>query len=62
MVRPARPASLNRQNRLMNRQGIVWNRPEPERSNQVLHGTGTGWNRNRMEPKRNNPNLDRGHH
>ena len=30
MVRPARPVSWNRRNRLMNRQRTVWNRPEPE--------------------------------
>ena len=46
MVRSARPASRNRRNRLMNRQGTIWNRPEPKpepkRSNQIPHGTGTG--------------------
>ena len=40
-----RPASWNRRNRLMNRQGTVWNRsepePKPERSNQVPNRTGT---------------------
>ena len=38
-----RPASWNRRNRLMNRQGTVWNslEREPERSNQVPNGTGT---------------------
>ena len=63
MVRPARPASWNR---LMNRQGTVWNCPEPEleleHSNQVPNGTETGWNRNRIEPERNRPNSNRGHH
>ena len=53
MVRPARLASWNR---LMNRQGTVWNR-----SRQVPNGTGTGWNWNRMEPERNRTNPDRGH-
>ena len=57
-----RPASWNRRNRLMNRQGTVWNRSEPEFSNQVPHGPGTGWNRNRMESERNRPNPNRGHH
>ena len=54
MVRPARPPSWNRRNCLMNRQGTVWNRPEPEpeRSNQVPNGTGTGWNRNGTGPTR----------
>ena len=42
MVRPARPASWNRRNRLMNRQGTIWNRPEPE-----PFATGSKWNRNR---------------
>ena len=58
MVRPTRPVNWNRWNRLMNRQGTVWNRPEPE-----LVATGSKWNRNRVEPelKRNRPNLDRGH-
>ena len=46
-----RPESWNRRNRLMNRQWTVWNRPEskpePERLNQVPHGTGARWNRNR---------------
>ena len=49
MVRPACPVNWNRRNRLMNRQGTVWNRPEPNRSRnrsrQVPNGTGTGWNR-----------------
>ena len=58
MVQPARPASWNRRNR----QGTIWNRSEPKRSNQVPNGTKTGWNRNRMEPERNRPNPDRGHH
>ena len=40
MVRPARPASWNRRNSLMNRQRTVWNRPKPKRSNQVPNGTG----------------------
>ena len=55
MVRPARPASWNC---LMNRQGTVWNRPEPE-----PFTTGSKWNRNRVEPEpeRNRPNPDRGH-
>ena len=42
MVRPARPVSWNRRNR----QGTVWNRPEPE-----PFATGSKWNRNRVEPK-----------
>ena len=52
IVRLARPVSWNRRNRLMNRQGTVSNRPEPERSNQVPNGTGTGWNQNRTGPTR----------
>ena len=52
MVRPARPTSWNRRNRLMNRQGTVWNRSKPERSNQVPNGTGTGWNRNGTDSTR----------
>ena len=56
MVRPAHPASWNHQNR----QGTVWNRPEPEpeRLNQVP----IRWNRNRMEPEQIRPNPDHGHH
>ena len=52
MFRPARPASWDRQNR----QGTVWNRPElelePERLNQIPHGTETRWNRNGTGPTR----------
>ena len=47
MVRPARPASWNRRNRLMNRQGTVWNHPEPEPV-----ATGSKWNRNGTGPTR----------
>ena len=49
IVRPARPASWNRRNRLMNHQGNIWNRPEPK-----PFATGSKWNRNW-------PNPDRGH-
>ena len=58
MVRTARPASWNRRNHLMNRQGTVWNRPEPEPKPFAI---ASKWNRNRMEPERNRPNPDRGH-
>ena len=61
MVRPTRPGYWNRRNRLMNRQGTVWNRPEPEPEPETF-GSGSKWNRNRVEPERNRPNPDRGHH
>ena len=48
MVRPVRPASWNRRNRLMNLQGTVWNRPEPEPESEPF-ATGSKWNRNRVE-------------
>ena len=50
MVRPTRPGYWNRRNRLMNRQGTVWNRPEPEPEPETF-GSGSKWNRNRVEPE-----------
>ena len=41
-----RPASWNRRNRLMNRQGTVWNRSESEPEPEPF-ATGSKWNRNR---------------
>ena len=51
MVRPARPMNWNRRNRVMNRQGTVWNRPEPEPKPEPF-ATGSKWNRNRTNPNR----------
>ena len=56
-----RPGSWNRRNRLMNRQGTVWNHPEPEPKPKTFQ-SGSIWNQNWVEPERNRLNLDRGHH
>ena len=66
MVRPTRPGYWNRRNRLMNRQGTVWNRPEPEPEPETFE-SGSKWNRNRVEPEPDGTgtepaNPDRGHH
>ena len=50
MVRPTRPGNWDRRNRLMNRQGTGWNRPEPEPEPETS-GSGSKWNRNRVEPE-----------